>query len=640
MVKEQIAARAILDPRVLAAMEKVPRERFVPDEQREFAYEDSPLPIEEHQTISQPYIVALMAEALHLEPGESVLEIGTGSGYAAAVLSLLCKKVYTVERIAVLASSSARRLAQLGYDNVCVRHGDGTLGWTDHAPYDAIVVAAGGPELPSALLDQLAVGGRLVIPIGSVPRLQTLVRVTRVGPETFEREDLGAVQFVPLIGAQGWSDRGPTHALARLVAESAEPIDDLDSPRLDGLLDRIGDAEVVLLGEATHGTSEFYTMRARITQSLILRRGFRCVAIEGDWPDAAHVDRKLRYLPPLAHPLEPFERFPTWMWRNVEFTELLMWIREHNHETPDAAKRVRFHGLDLYSMYTSIASVVGYLDRVDPDLGSIARERYGTLTPWQGDPAAYGRAALRGRYRECEQAVVSMLVELNQRRLEYMTRDGEQFFDAVQNARLVANAERYYRAMYYGSRESWNLRDQHMFDTLQALRAFLPGLKVVVWEHNSHVGDAAATEMGARGEHNVGHLCRRELGDGVYTIGFGTDHGTVAAAHDWGDPMRVMQLRPAIADSYERIFHDSAVPAFSLALRHPVREALTSELGRPRLERAVGVLYRPETEIESHYFQACLPRQFDELIWFDRTNAVRPLEADMIARASSHPLGV
>jgi protein-L-isoaspartate(D-aspartate) O-methyltransferase len=632
MVESHIMGRGVRDERVLAAMRRVPRERFVPETQIEFAYEDAPLPIEEGQTISQPYIVALMVEAARLRPSDRVLEVGAGSGYAAAVLAEIACEVYTVERHEELVRIARGRLAP--YPHVHLRHGDGTLGWAEHAPFDAILVAAGGPDAPRALLEQLTVGGRLVIPIGESPRLQSLVRFTRTSEAEYEREDLGPVQFVPLIGAQGWRPHGDGHSVGRLIKEVAEPIVDLEQASLASLLERIGDAEVVLLGEATHGTAEFYRMRALITRELILRRGFRIVAIEGDWPDAAHVDRFIAHQPPGSERLIPFSRFPTWMWRNLEVEELVHWLREYNREVKDPAARARFCGLDLYSMYTSMAAVIGYLDRIDPDAARTARERYGTLTPWQNNPAAYGRAVLTGRFRALEDEVVGMLRDLHARRVEYMERDGELFFDALQNARLVANAERYYRVMYYGSHESWNLRDEHMFDTLQALRSFHGGARVVVWEHNSHLGDAAATEMGARGELNVGHLCRTTYGDAAYAVGFGTDRGTVAAADEWEAPMRVMRVRPAHDESYERLCRESEVPAFLLPLRNPAREAVREELMTPRLERAIGVIYRPDTELQSHYFQAVLPLQFDEYIWFAETEAVHPLDRAAPAETS------
>jgi protein-L-isoaspartate(D-aspartate) O-methyltransferase len=624
MVQRQIARRGIRDERVLAALREVPREAFVSGELAEFAYDDTPLPIEAGQTISQPYIVALMIEALRPSPGDRVLEIGAGSGYAAAVLSRAVAEVFAVERHGELAELARSRLAALGYRNVEVRHGDGSLGWVEHAPYQGIVVAAGGPSIPRALLDQLAVGGCLVMPVGP-SRLQQLIRVTRTGDTEYVREDLSDVRFVPLIGEQGWSDplsqpSGRRSPVARLVGECAEPIERIEDVSLASLIDRIGDARVVLLGESTHGTSEFYRMRARITRELVLRCGFRIVAVEADWPDAAAVDRHIRNRP-RPRSWVPFSRFPTWMWRNQETHELVEWLYHYNQEVASPERHVSFHGLDLYSLYTSAAEVIAYLERVDPGAAAVARQRYGCLTPWQGDPAAYGKAALVERLASCEPQVVSMLTELLQRRI-----DGEELFDATQNARLVADAERYYRVMYYGSIDSWNLRDQHMFDTLVAiLDQRGPDSRAIVWEHNSHVGDAAATEMGARGEFNVGHLCRRQFADQAYVIGFGTDRGTVAAASEWGGSMEVMAVRPSHSASYERVCHDSGVPAFLLHLRHHARDSLRDELTAARLERAIGVIYRPDTELASHYFQAVLPQQFDEYVWFDETHAVEAL---------------
>lgn len=635
MVDRQLAGRDITDRLVLDAFRSVPREAFLPEKLREFAYEDSPLPIAQGQTISQPYIVALTVQALGLRGGERVLEVGTGSGYAAAILSRIAKDVYSIERLESLASSAMEILGRLRYDNVHVQCGDGTLGWPEHAPYDAIAVAAGGPDVPEALLSQLAVGGRLVIPVGPESD-QMLVRVTRTADGKFQREELTSVRFVPLIGAQGWplEKRKPTPAVtsspsqsaAKLVREVAEPLTEIASGEIGALLERIDGARLVLLGESTHGTSEFYRMRARISRELIEHHGFDFVAVEADWPDAARVNTHVQGTPPLGQPhFVPFARFPTWMWRNEETHAFIEWLRSHNHEKR-RNERVGFHGLDLYSMFTSIGIVLAYLDSVDPHAGVAARARYGTLTPWQRDPAAYGRAVLTGRYESSEQTVVAMLRELLAHRLEYAAKDGERFFDAAQNAHVVASAEQYYRAMYYASAASWNLRDSHMFQTLQSLLAFYgPNSKGIVWAHNSHVGNALATEMSLRGEHNIGQLCREKWADACYVIGFGTDHGTVAAASDWDEPMQRMQVRPARHDSYERVFHDTGIPAFMLHLREPRRQTVKEEFSVVHLERAIGVVYRPETERASHYFEASLANQFDELIWFDETHAIDPL---------------
>ncbi len=415
--------------------------------------------------------------------------------------------------------------------------------------------------------------------------------------------------------------------VARLVGDEAEPFGSLDDAELGPLLDRIGDAEVVCLGEATHGTSEFYRMRQRITRALIRHKGFTVVAAEADWPDAARVDAYVRHRDREARSeWEAFGRFPTWMWRNAEVLAFVEWLRDWNAERGEA-ERTGFYGLDLYSLYTSIGEVLGFLEGRDDELAGVARARYACLTPFAADPAEYGAAVVSQRYRDCEAEAVAMLRDLLRERMERDAAE-EGIFDATQNARVVRDAERYYRSMFYGDVSSWNLRDTHMVETLKAVRRFRgeagAPAKAVVWAHNSHVGDAAATEMGRRGEVNVGHLCRREYGDGAYLVGFGTHAGTVCAASGWGEPVETKRVRPSHSESYERLSHESGAERFLLPLRHG-SDALRHELGRPRLERAIGVIYRPETELQSHYFPAVLPEQFDEWVWFDETEAVRPL---------------
>jgi erythromycin esterase-like protein len=481
-----------------------------------------------------------------------------------------------------------------------------------------------------------------------------LVRVVRVSPDQYKTEDIADVRFVPLVGEEGWASQDdhaqpsyrPTadsadRTLAAAVAASCERFDAIDSADLAPLLRRIGDARVVLLGEATHGTAEFYRMRARISRELIERKGFSFIAIEGDWPDAARIDHYVRHAETPPSEWTAFARFPVWMWRNREVREFVDWLHAYNADAEEGRK-VAFHGLDLYSLFNSIRSVLSYLDDVDPGAARVARQRYGCLTPWQADPATYGHAALTGSYQSCEGEVVSMLTDLMHKRRTYAEHDGARFLDAVQNARLVANAERYYRTMYYGSRASWNLRDSHMFETLKTLLGFHgPESRAIVWAHNSHVGDSDATEMASRGEYNIGRLCRQEFGNAAYSIGFGTDTGTVAAATEWDGPMEVKTVRPALADSYERLCHEAGVAQFLLSLRSPMPAALASGLGRPRLERAIGVIYRPETELQSHYFQARLPRQFDEYIWFDETAAVTPLDTEELeGMPDTYPFGL
>jgi len=631
MVNSQIVARGIRDSHVLEAMRAVPREHFVPEPLGEFAYEDTPLPIEAGQTISQPYIVAHMIEAAAITPGDRVLEIGAGSGYAAAVMSRIAKDVYAIERHAELAELARWRLGQLGYTNVEVRTGDGTQGWPEAAPFDAILVAAGGPSIPKPLSSQLSIGGRLVMPVGEADQ-QKLMRVTRIAEDRYDERDLGDVRFVPLIGAHGWAEDHGTDALieprplASLIREGAEPLPDIDDAAFGAMFDRFAEARVVLLGEASHGTSEFYRARAAITRRLIEQHGFTIVAVEADWPDAATIDRHVQHKPPRADAEPAFQRFPTWMWRNTDVDAFVAWLREHNAGMADE-RRAGFYGLDLYNLNGSIRAVIYYLDRVDPAAAAVARERYGCLTPWKSDPAGYGRMALSEGYARCEEAVVSMLRDLFAKQRGYAAADGEDFLDAAQNARLVASAESYYRMMYYGSAESWNLRDMHMFDTLELLLAAKGAdARAVVWAHNSHVGDARFTEMGqGRKELNVGQLVREQYGEQARLIGFGTHGGTVAAASAWDAPMEVKRINPSRPDSYERLCHDAGLGRFLLDLREGRNEPMRERLLEPRLERFIGVIYRPDTERWSHYSAAILPRQFDAFVWFDETSAVTPL---------------
>ncbi|WP_051377493.1 protein-L-isoaspartate(D-aspartate) O-methyltransferase [Paraburkholderia dilworthii] len=675
MVESQIASRGVRDARVLDAMREVPRHRFVPPALAEFAYSDTPLPLADGQTISQPVIVARMLEAAELAPGDRVLDIGTGSGYAAAVAARLAAHVDSIERHQVLAERARHTLREQGFDNIGVHHADGTRGWPACAPFNAIIAAAGGPDVPPAWREQLAVGGRLVMPVGESMETQRLIKMTRRSDTQFDEEDLGGVHFVPLIGEQGWPDdcdatsaersgesqrlmpamQSPQRprtqtkrlapqrpqSLAGLIAASARPLPEPEDEAFADAFDHLRAKRVVLLGESSHGTSEFYRARAAITRRLVERHGFTIVAVEADWPDAAVIDGYVRSREPRTNE-PPFQRFPVWMWRNEEFAAFVRWLRAHNEHEADA-RRCGFYGLDMYSLSASIAAVLDYLDRTDPEAAKIARERYGCLTPWQKDPQVYGRAAFSAGFTTCENAVVQQLQDLLRKRLEEANGDTDRWFDATQNARLVASAERYYRIMYRSSAQSWNLRDTHMFETLESLLDSQgPDSRAVVWAHNSHIGNAAATEMGrVRGELNVGQLCRERFGDAAALIGFGTHSGTVAAATDWDGPMEIKAVRPSREDSYEYQFHACGEPRCLVDVSRGADPLLREHLREARLERFIGVIYRPETELHSHYAEAVLPEQFDAYVWFDTTRAVQALATRATERAPDlYPFGV
>ena len=412
-------------------------------------------------------------------------------------------------------------------------------------------------------------------------------------------------------------------AIVRAFCEPLPPPEEAED--FGKFFDRFADAKVVLLGEATHGTSQFYRARAAITRRLVEKHGFNIVAVEADWPDAARIDRHVRHHAHEPSSEEAFSRFPAWMWRNVEVHDFVEWLRAHNEALAPKA-RTQFRGLDIYSLGNSIAAVLAYLDRVDPEEAKAARKRYGCLTPWQDDPGGYGRTALHLARSLCEDGVVAELRALLDSRLAYVRRDGELFFDAAQNARIVLAAEHYYRLMYRSSADSWNLRDRHMFDTLlRLLAARGDDAKAVVWAHNSHIGNAAATAMGWQGEFNIGELCRVAFGDSAALIGFGTDRGTVAAASDWDGPMEVKTVLAARPDSFERVFRQSSIERSLTDWRRNDKRELRDILAKSRLERAIGVIYRPETEFSSHYFQAVLSDQFDAYVWFEQTSAVTPL---------------
>lgn len=413
----------------------------------------------------------------------------------------------------------------------------------------------------------------------------------------------------------------------------------------DPLLDLIGDAHFVLLGEASHGTHEFYRGRAEITKSLIAEKGFNAVAVEADWPDAYRVNRFVRNIGDDKEPvdaLSDFKRFPTWMWRNADVLDFVGWLREHNDQFDRQTKKTGFYGVDLYSLFSSIEAVISYLEKVDPEAARRARHRYSCFDHFGEDSQMYGYATSLGISRPCEDDVVAQLVDFRRRAAEYAQRDGrippDEAFFAEQNARLVKNAEEYYRSMFGGRSSSWNLRDQHMAETIHALAEHLrrQGVepRVVVWEHNSHLGDARATEMGKRGELNVGQLVRQRYGDDVRNVGFTTYTGTVTAADDWDGPAERKNVRPGLRGSYEALFHDAGMQNFLLPLRG---NSSAKVLEEARLERAIGVIYRADTERQSHYFFASLPHQFDAVLHFDRSRAVEPLERWEIVHTEEAP---
>ncbi|HEX5284209.1 MAG TPA: erythromycin esterase family protein [Bryocella sp.] len=414
------------------------------------------------------------------------------------------------------------------------------------------------------------------------------------------------------------------------IARIGYPVSFVHSAEYDPLLRAIGDARLVLIGEASHGTHDFYRERARITRRLIEEKGFDAVAIEGDWPDAYRVNRFVtasagdpQHSDQAFEALSGFRRFPAWMWRNMDVLAFLEWLRGHNQR---CSTSVGFFGLDLYSLYSSTQEVLRFLDRTDPEAAARARFRYSCFDQFGEDSQAYGYSAGFQLTESCEQGVIEQLLEMRRRSLSVDASDelATELFSARENAEVVRDAERYYRAMFGGRVSSWNLRDRHMAETLDRLLAHLgPDSKVIVWAHNSHLGDARATEMGRAGELNLGQLVRERYPKASFLLGFTTYSGEVTAASNWDEPAQRKVVRRALPNSIESLFHETGLGDFVLPLRgEPIRNALS----KPLLERAIGVIYRPETERVSHYFEARVTDQFDAVIHIDRTLALIPLE--------------
>ncbi|MFN0059754.1 MAG: erythromycin esterase family protein [Planctomycetota bacterium] len=521
--------------------------------------------------------------------------------------------------------------------------------------------------------DGLATGATMAVAVAALRRMgpaRIVVATPVAAAETCERMDKIADACVcgitpsPLYGVGAWyedfsqTDDAEVRALLAQTPPAGKSLDASKSshatsataeqllrdgvialtggPRdFDPILTRVGDARFVLIGEASHGTHEFYRIRAEITKRLISERGFTCVAIEGDWPDTYRVNRYVRGEGgdgEAVDALKDFQRFPQWMWRNADVLDFVGWLRSHNEQLAERTPRVGFYGLDLYAMHASMVAVLEYLRVIDPVAAEAARKRYACFDHFGEDPQDYGRATYKGTAPTCEQQVVDQLVELRRKAAEYLNRDGrlppDSLFFAEQSARLVRNSEQYYRAMFGSRIASWNMRDRHMAETLEELVEFLSRdgapPKVVVWAHNSHLGDARATEVSQAGELNVGQIVRERFPRDSVHIGFSTYTGTVTAASDWNEPAERMRVRPALDGSYEALFHSIGVPNFALLSGRDPR--VDGVLRKPRLQRAIGVIYRPHTERWSHYYHVELPRQFDILLHYDCTRAVEPLE--------------
>jgi erythromycin esterase len=412
------------------------------------------------------------------------------------------------------------------------------------------------------------------------------------------------------------------------------------SSDLDPLLDKIGDAHYVLLGEASHGTHEYYEWRAAISKRLIQEKGFSFIAVEGDWPDCYRINRYVKGYndkgTTAIDVLKEFKRWPTWMWANWEIAALMEWMRVFNTDLPQN-KKIGFYGLDVYSLWESMEVIVNYLRKEDPQSAQLAIDAFRCFEPYK-EGHDYARALLN-LSADCAHEVIRLLKAVKKRSRNY-NHDPEAALNAEMNTQVIANAEEYYRSMISFADQSWNIRDSHMVETLEAIMEFHgKKAKGIVWEHNTHVGDARYTDMRDEGMWNVGQLVREEHNAvGVYIVGFSSYEGTVIAGRAWSAEMEKMNVPPAVKNSIEHLLHTDSSENKLILLDNPYwKDRLKNYTGH----RAIGVVYNPEYE-RGNYVPTLLPSRYDALIYIDKSNALHALhlKPDGSQMPETYPFGV
>ncbi|WP_324674106.1 erythromycin esterase family protein [Hymenobacter sp. GOD-10R] len=415
---------------------------------------------------------------------------------------------------------------------------------------------------------------------------------------------------------------------------------------LDPLMAAIGDARVVLLGEASHGTSEYYIWRAALSKRLIQEKGFQFIAVEGDWPDCFEVNTAIKQeaLAPgfASRLLQTFDRWPTWMWGNWEITALVEWLHQHNRQRP-LEQRVGFYGLDVYSLWESLQEIMHFVEKQGDGAVEAARRAFRCFEPYGNDPQEYAQAVAYVS-QDCENEVTNMLRALRQQ-VASQQPDGlpsrERNFNADQNALVAVNAEHYYRAMLQGGSASWNVRDRHMMETLDRLLTLHgPDSKAIVWEHNTHIGDARYTDMAREDSVNIGQLARETYGrDQVFAVGFGSYEGSVIAGKHWGAPLEKITVPSATRGSWEELLHNQLGGDNALLLSEELRQE--ASLRHPIGHRAIGVVYRPQFERFGNYVPSIIPERYDAFLFIDQTQALHPLpiHADEHTPPDMYPWG-
>jgi erythromycin esterase len=391
---------------------------------------------------------------------------------------------------------------------------------------------------------------------------------------------------------------------------------------LDVLLKEIGSASLVLLGGASHGTAEFLSWRAGITRRLVEERGFKLIAIEGDWPATSAINQYSkgdRHHSSAQQALTAFGRWPTWMWANHETAAFTEWLRTHNEKLP-ADQQAGLYGLDVYSLWESVEGLQKDFPQADSLTSAALQQALKCLGPYNRNTLDYSQATKGGG--GCGEELKRLLAAVQ---AQVQDRPGqlESTFNAWQNATTALHAHQYYQATLVSNLQSWNIRSHHMMETLdRLLNQYGPDTKIIVWAHNTLVGDARFSNMVEGGMDNLGQLIREKYkSQGVYLVGFGTYQGSVLAAGFWGGPLTQMAVPEAQPGSWEAVLHAREAANKLVLLREWRKNAA---LIQPRGHRAIGLVYAPGQEAGS-YVPSNLPHQYDAFLYLDKTQASRPL---------------
>lgn len=418
-----------------------------------------------------------------------------------------------------------------------------------------------------------------------------------------------------------------TRSNMNLLKDSVVSLNNLDDSK--SIIKLIGDRSPVLIGDSTHGTYEFYQQRINISKQLIQKKNFKLVVLEGDLYNIYTLNLYIHSMISISalQALDVADAQGAWLWNNLPMLNFIQWLKNYNQQLPKTEPKVSLFGMDIYNFARSKEGVISYLQRFSLQAGQRARQRYHCFERFENDLHRYGKAVAQEPWLSCEIEAVEQYNDFSACRIpcpeHFPVIDREAFFYAKQNARVVKNAEKNFRTLYLTGNdvESWNQRDRHMMESFLAVSEHLHQPKTIIWAHSSHLGDARATEMAAKANLNLGQLMRQHFKQKMFSIGMLTYSGEVTASDNGGQPAEIKTLLAAHSESNEALFHRLGIQHFMLDL-HQSQE-LAQLMNKPRLQRHVGVVYRPQEKLNVHYTYTHLSDQFDAVIYIDTTTSLK-----------------